>query len=290
MNKWRTLVEGRLVERAGRGAPGEHYEQRKVVEKLEAAGIAFFAVPNGGRRDIKEAAKLKREGVRRGVPDLVILRAPPAFPKWTGVALEMKRASGTFTDVSEDQRVWLSRFQMARRIPVVGYGWRDAVEKLKALGYVLALVMALAGPVEARAPEWTPRSVPAPLTVAVELHVAALVADVDPLWLAAVTYTESRWIGRKAGDGGASVGIWQMTASAAQAVAPWWSRETARKALSLPVVRSVVAGLYWRRLIRRYGRRSAPAVYTCGPKCKGMSSTRTARAYERHYRRMRRSK
>ena len=30
-------------------------------------------VPNGGRRDIREAAKFKRMGVKAGVPDLVLL-------------------------------------------------------------------------------------------------------------------------------------------------------------------------------------------------------------------------
>lgn len=31
-----------------------------------------FAVPNGGRRDIREAMSLKKEGVRPGVPDLIL--------------------------------------------------------------------------------------------------------------------------------------------------------------------------------------------------------------------------
>ena len=33
----------------------------------------LFAVPNGGRRDVAEAAHLKRQGVKRGVVDLLSL-------------------------------------------------------------------------------------------------------------------------------------------------------------------------------------------------------------------------
>jgi hypothetical protein len=34
--------------------------------------IQFFAVPNGGKRNLWEAARLKKQGVRAGVPDIFI--------------------------------------------------------------------------------------------------------------------------------------------------------------------------------------------------------------------------
>ena len=40
---------------------------------LKGAGHFVFAVPNGGSRNLREAARLKAQGVLAGVSDLVIL-------------------------------------------------------------------------------------------------------------------------------------------------------------------------------------------------------------------------
>jgi len=54
-------------------------------------GLIVYSVPNGGKRDPKEAARLKREGVLAGVPD-VVLAAPRG--RWHGLYIEMKRETG----------------------------------------------------------------------------------------------------------------------------------------------------------------------------------------------------
>jgi hypothetical protein len=77
--------------------------QRAVVKWLaiqENMGvIMWFAVPNGGTRNILEAVNLKRQGVRRGVPDLVVI------PKTGPVCfIELKSESGR---LSKDQSDWL---------------------------------------------------------------------------------------------------------------------------------------------------------------------------------------
>ena len=36
-------------------------------------GVFFFAVPNGGKRNVIEASHLKDQGVRPGVPDLILI-------------------------------------------------------------------------------------------------------------------------------------------------------------------------------------------------------------------------
>lgn len=47
----------------------------------------IFAIPNGGRRNIREAARLKRCGVLAGVPDLFIAEANK---NWNGLFVELK--------------------------------------------------------------------------------------------------------------------------------------------------------------------------------------------------------
>lgn len=47
----------------------------------------LYHVPNGGSRNAKEAANLKAQGVRAGVPDLEL---PAARGAYTGLHIEMK--------------------------------------------------------------------------------------------------------------------------------------------------------------------------------------------------------
>ena len=51
----------------------EHRIQRQIVEYLLMNRVETFAIPNGGHRDVATAMVLKREGVRRGIADLVVL-------------------------------------------------------------------------------------------------------------------------------------------------------------------------------------------------------------------------
>jgi len=49
--------------------------QRSIIEwSMYQKNLFVFAVPNGGKRHISVAIKLKKEGVRAGVADLVVLQ------------------------------------------------------------------------------------------------------------------------------------------------------------------------------------------------------------------------
>ena len=60
----------------------------------------LFAVPNGGKRDAREAARLKAEGVRAGVTDLILLVPRNGF---AALCIELKTKTGK---VSDKQRKW----------------------------------------------------------------------------------------------------------------------------------------------------------------------------------------
>lgn len=102
----------------------EHEEQREFVSWFRQTfpGTRIFAIPNGGQRSITTAAKLKAEGVCRGVPDLFI----PAWSLW----VEMKRQKGGV--LSEDQKDWLEYLKFNQYSCLVAKGCEDAKRQLSA--------------------------------------------------------------------------------------------------------------------------------------------------------------
>lgn len=84
-------------------------------------GDFLFAVPNGGRRDKITAAILKSEGVRAGVPDLMLALPVGQHP---GLFIEMKaQKTGR---LSEAQRSWVERLRAAGYRVEVCHGWDAA--------------------------------------------------------------------------------------------------------------------------------------------------------------------
>lgn len=67
---------------------------RKHAWQWPCLDVAFFHVPNGGARSPRQAAVLKKAGVRRGIPDLVL--AYPAGP-YHGLFIELKTGRNTPT-------------------------------------------------------------------------------------------------------------------------------------------------------------------------------------------------
>jgi hypothetical protein len=105
--------------------PSEHDEQSGFVQWFRAKWprVLIFAIPNGGKRNISTAKKLKAEGVVPGVPDLFI-------PAW-GIWIEMKRQKGGRT--SSDQDNMISYLESIGHRVIVGHGATDASDKLLSL-------------------------------------------------------------------------------------------------------------------------------------------------------------
>ena len=109
----------------------EHDVQRQAVLHLRKAGVRFYAVPNGGLRTGATAARLWKEGVSSGVPDLVIID-PPNTGK-VGTVVEVKTETGK---LSPEQKDWLAAFSQRGWEAKVAYGLDSLLEILRSLGYL----------------------------------------------------------------------------------------------------------------------------------------------------------
>jgi hypothetical protein len=88
----------------------------------------LYAIPNGGSRNIIEAANLKRQGVKSGVPDLCL---PVARNGYHGLYIELKTAKGR---TSENQDAWIAELRGQGYRVEVAMGCEEAIEILR--GYL----------------------------------------------------------------------------------------------------------------------------------------------------------
>ena len=113
--------------------PTEDQEQAALVDWLKIHGILFAHVPNGGARDKVTGSILKRLGVSKGCPDILIFDRPPKEPDCAGVAIELKRQKGG--RVSPEQKDWLENLKTRGWVAAVCRGANDAVNLLEKLGF-----------------------------------------------------------------------------------------------------------------------------------------------------------
>lgn len=91
----------------------------KIPDKL------IFAVPNGGTRDPKEAINLKRQGVKAGVSDLILLVPRNGYGS---LCIEFKTATGK---QSEHQKEFQQQAEAAGNKYVIARSVMDAIEAVK---------------------------------------------------------------------------------------------------------------------------------------------------------------
>jgi hypothetical protein len=112
--------------RAKRGDP-EHQMQvalfkwARIAANLDPRLLLLFAVPNGGHRDKRTAARLSAEGVKPGVPDVCL---PVAVGKYPGLWLELKAGKNKPSDLQEG---WILRLRaQGHSVHVVHDDWDKA--------------------------------------------------------------------------------------------------------------------------------------------------------------------
>lgn len=110
----------------------EEIEQANLFRWAEWAESTYpelklmYHVPNEGKRSKITGARLKRVGLKAGVPDVVL---PVAHGGYIGLYIEMKYGKNKPT---ENQKVWLDALKREGHLTAVCYDWeqaKDIIEK-----------------------------------------------------------------------------------------------------------------------------------------------------------------
>lgn len=111
----------------------EGLEQAALMKELALClpkvAALIFHVPNGGHRHKLVAIKMKEQGVKAGVPDLVL---PMARGGYFGLYLEFKATAPNDAAVSPSQHAWIRQLNEQGYLAIVCRGHFDAMEQIRA--------------------------------------------------------------------------------------------------------------------------------------------------------------
>lgn len=111
----------------------EGLEQAALMAELRArmpeVADLIFHVPNGGHRVKAVAAKLKAQGVKAGIPDLVL---PMARGGFFGLYIEFKATPPHDAAISDSQHERIRKLNAQGYLAVVCRGHFDTMEQIRA--------------------------------------------------------------------------------------------------------------------------------------------------------------
>ena len=114
--------------------PLEEKEQETIAQYLDIKKFCWIHVPNGGNRDVITGAKLKRQGVKAGFPDIQIFDAPISEgKKYRGLIIELKRREGG--RLRENQKEWIEELRARNWLCYVAHGAMDGIEFIEGLEF-----------------------------------------------------------------------------------------------------------------------------------------------------------
>ena len=106
--------------------PREEDEQIAFVQWCDMLNIPVIHIPNEGKRSAYMGAKLKRMGLKPGVPDLFV---PCAHGGHHGLFIEMKVGNNKPT---ENQKEWMRLLSAQGYACTVAYSFEDATKTVGA--------------------------------------------------------------------------------------------------------------------------------------------------------------
>ena len=90
----------------------------------------LIAIPNGGKRNASEAARMKKQGVKAGVSDLFLALPSKQFH---GLWIEMKAPKTNASPAGKPTQVqldWLDRMAAAGYAAQLCFGWQAAKDAI----------------------------------------------------------------------------------------------------------------------------------------------------------------
>lgn len=85
----------------------------------------LYHIPNEGKRSAYEGARMKREGLIPGMPDLCL---PVPRGKFSALYIELKRKNGKLSK-AQDER--LTKLNQLGNCTAVCYGWEEAAKVIE---------------------------------------------------------------------------------------------------------------------------------------------------------------
>ena len=95
------------------------------LDRALPASYRAFAIPNGGKRNAREAGRLRAEGVKPGVSDLLL---PLRRHGYAGLWIELKAPGQRPTEL---QQSWLDRMTLAGYLAEWHDDWRAAADVIR---------------------------------------------------------------------------------------------------------------------------------------------------------------
>ncbi len=99
--------------------------QKSVAQYLDSIGVLWFHPPNEAKRTPRQGAALKAQGLKAGVPDVMIIERRGSFPPYNGLAIELKVG---YNKPSEHQKEWLKRLEDAGWKTLVSYSLDEVID------------------------------------------------------------------------------------------------------------------------------------------------------------------
>lgn len=107
--------------------PTESQEQQALfnwirlsVGKYPELDLAYH-IPNEGKRSVANGARLKREGLHTGIPDIHL---PVAKGEYHSLYIELKRVKNS--KISKEQEATIKKLNKVGNCAVIAYGWDEA--------------------------------------------------------------------------------------------------------------------------------------------------------------------
>lgn len=95
----------------------------------------LFAIPNGGKRNAREAGRMRKQGVKPGVSDIFL---PMPMSDKHGLWIELKKPRWCFKfnsererAVTKHQRDWIERMRQVNYRAEICYGWLEAKDEIE---------------------------------------------------------------------------------------------------------------------------------------------------------------